>query len=120
MPLLRLALALALALLASLALPARAAPFATCDAYPAAATPKPTVATFFVDALPGVDAPVTDLAKPCHYDLAAFATGTHTVSATFGIVDPVKGRLNSVKSNTVNFTFGVAPAAPTGLGITNN
>ena len=95
-------------------------PFVVCDAYPAGAVSKPTIATFFVDALPGVDNPITDLTNPCHYNLGAVSTGAHTITATFGLVDPVKGRLDSIKSTVLNFTLQAAPSAPAGLSISPN
>jgi hypothetical protein len=99
---------------------AQSAPFVVCDAYPPANASKPTVATIFIDGLPGVDNPVADLAKPCHFDLANVQPGAHTATVTFGLVDPVIGRLDSIKSPALNFTLQGPPAPPSGLSISPN
>jgi hypothetical protein len=96
---------------------ASAAPFVVCDAVAVGTGSKPTIATFFIDGLPGVDNPVTDLTKPCHYDLANVPMGAHTVSATFSLIDPIQGRLDSIKSTSANFTLQAAPVPPSGLSI---
>jgi len=87
-----------------------------------------TTCTMYMDAVPGVTAPVVIATAPaignmCQFDLASVAAGSHSVTVTTtSQPDPVwGGGGESVKSSPLLFarppTSGL-PAAPNGLRLT--
>jgi len=84
-----------------------------------------TTCTLYMDAVPGVTAPVVVASAPavgnmCQFDLVALAVGAHSATATTtALPDPVwGGGGESVKSSPLPFTrpaLSGLPAAPNGL-----
>ena len=95
-----------------------AAPFVVSDPAPAAGQ-QPTHCGILLDSAAKVDVPVASDAtgKYCKYDVGSVSAGSHTVKATFVVIDSVWGRLESPVSAPFAFTRPVSPAAPGGFGL---
>lgn len=99
------------AALAVAAFSAHASPFLVSDPYSGTIPPGATLSCgIYMDAAAKVVSPTVGSA--CHYDIATLAPGQHTVTATFILVDPVQGTLESAQSTPLAFTRLAAPTAP--------
>lgn len=110
---------LILCVLAMVGQHAHPAPFIVSADFATTGT-QPTHCGLFLDAAPKVEVPVvsqTSGAKFCKFDIAAVATGSHTVTATAIAKDTVWGTLESVKSSPFTFTRPGIPAVPSGFGV---
>lgn len=97
---------------------AQPAPFVISD--PSQDTPQPTHCGLLLDATPKVDVAVAKDANGkayCQFDMAGITTGAHTVKATFVIIDPTWGRVESPVSVPLALTRPGSPLAPAGLGL---
>lgn len=97
---------------------AGAAPFVISD--PSTDTPQPTHCGLLLDAAAKVDVAVAKDANGkayCQFDMAGITTGAHTVKATFILVDPTWGRVESPVSVPLALTRPGSPTAPAGLGL---
>jgi hypothetical protein len=79
-----------------------------------------THCAWYMDATPRqlVVAPKDSSGKPyCKLDVAAIATGAHSVTAAFVVDDPVWGTQEGPKSDPFAFTRPAAPPKPSGLTV---
>jgi hypothetical protein len=77
--------------------------------------PAPTTCGWVLDSQPKVVLPVAlDAANHpfCRYDLAAVVPGSHTVTTTFQVSDPVFGLLESAPSVALTFSVPSKPGVP--------
>jgi len=76
----------------------------------------------FLDANAKVTIPVTPITSPvgniCKFDVSTVSAGTHTITMTAIIVDPVFGTKESPQSLPLSFTVPATPAAPANLRLT--
>lgn len=94
------------------------APFVVSD--PSPDTPQPTHCGLLLDAAAKVDVAVAKDAAGkayCQFDMAGITTGAHTVKATFVLIDPTWGRVESPVSVPLALTRPGSPIAPAGLGL---
>lgn len=95
------------------------APFIVSDS--TTYTPAPTSCGLFMDAAAKQVVPVALDAnsKPyCKFDINTVSTGSHTVTATFIVDDPIWGARESAKSVPFVFTGPPAPSSPAALKLT--
>jgi hypothetical protein len=62
-----------------------------------------------------VDRPVAN--AKCQFDVSSFAPGSHTMTVTALLTDPVWGRLESAPSLPFSLNVPTLPTAPAGLGL---
>ena len=76
----------------------------------------------FLDANAKVTSPVVPAPSPavgniCSFDVSTVIPGSHTISMTAILNDPVWGSQESAKSTPLTFTRPTPPAVPTGLNL---
>lgn len=94
-----------------------AAPFVVSDPY--TGSPAPTHCGVFLDSAPRVEIPIsaegTDVR--CRYDVGGVGAGSHSITMTHILKDPVWGNLESAQSPPFVFARPAVPVAPSGLGL---